>query len=120
MTSSMLFLVLGILCPMVYTSFDSEIRKIVPLCTVIDRYMEKTRCIDPVNMEANEDRTMFEEECRCPVYQSCFIKIIDEISDGNSIVDMATAKKRYICKSKKTLAAEKKTFIEASNHAANG
>lgn len=30
-------------------------------CTVIDRYMENTRCFDPENMEANEDRTMFEE-----------------------------------------------------------
>lgn len=33
-------------------------------CTVIDRYMENTRCFDPENMEANEDRTMFEP----PVY----------------------------------------------------
>lgn len=32
-------------------------------CTVIDRYMENTRCFDPENMEANEDRTMFEEVC---------------------------------------------------------
>ena len=40
MTSSMLFLVLGILCPMVYTSFDSEIRKIVPLVSSIITYMK--------------------------------------------------------------------------------
>lgn len=30
-------------------------------CTVIDRYMENIRCFDPENMEANEDRTVFEE-----------------------------------------------------------
>lgn len=62
----------------------------------------------------------FPQECICPVYRSCFVKIIDQISDGNSIVDFATAEKRYICKSQKTLDAEEKKKNEASNHAASG
>lgn len=48
------------------------------------------------------------------------MKIIDQISDGNSIVDFATAEKRYICKSQKTLDVEQKKKNEASNHAASG
>lgn len=120
MTSSVLIILLGLSCQMVDASLESEMKKILPMCTVIDRYMENTRCFDPENMEANEDRTMFEEECICPVYRSCFVKIIDQISDGNSIVDFATAEKRYICKSQKTLDVEQKKKNEASNHAASG
>nr|XP_011450554.2 uncharacterized protein LOC105344468 [Crassostrea gigas] len=120
MTSSVVIILLGLSCQLVDASLESEMKKILPMCTVIDRYMENTRCFDPENMEANEDRTMFEEECICPVYRSCFVKIIDQISDGNSIVDFATAEKRYICKSQKTLDVEQKKKNEASNHAASG
>ncbi|XP_061179305.1 uncharacterized protein LOC133187926 [Saccostrea echinata] len=114
------FLMLGIFCPIVHSSFDSDMEKVLPTCTIIDRYMENMRCVDPQNMEANEDRIVFEAECRCPVYHSCYLKVINEISDGNSIVDMATAEKRYICKSKKTLEIEKKKNNEAANIAASG
>ncbi|XP_048739109.2 uncharacterized protein LOC125653586 [Ostrea edulis] len=113
-------LLLGIFFPVAHASFEADMKRILPTCTIIDKYMEKTRCLDPVNMEANEDRIVMEEECRCPEYQGCFLKVINEISDGNTIVDMASAQKRYICKSKKTLEAERKKFMEATNHAANG